>query len=196
MTELGRQVDAFGRPVPEQEPTVPQSLLLARWLWIGAVLIGVVQAFIQFVDRPRLIAELRQLQPQMSQQDLDAAANSGIMFTFLLKAMILMVYLLLAKRMLEGRNWARVVLTVFGGFGVFNALITVLMVSVVGPAVVRELSGVAITGMDAVFALLVMVVEVAAIVFMYRPESNLFFRAARNRRRPGHPPRPVGNGWS
>ncbi|MCI2417006.1 hypothetical protein MOQ72_06185 [Saccharopolyspora sp. K220] len=194
MTELGQQVDAFGRPQPD--PSVPRSLLLARWLWIGAVLVGVVQAFIQLVDRPRLIAELRQLQPEMSQQDLDAAANSGIMFTFLLKAMILLVYVLLSRRLLEGRNWARVVLTVFGGFGVFNALLTVLLVALVGTALVRELSGVAITGVDVAFSLVVMVIEIAAVVFMYRPESNQFIRAARDRRRAGHPPGPVGNGWS
>lgn len=169
---------------------------MARWLWIGSVLVGVVQAFIQLVDRARLIAELRQLDPNLTQQDLEAAANSGIMFTFLLKAAILMVYVLLAKRMLEGRNWARVVLTVFGGFGVFNALATVLVVAVVGGALIRELSGVAITGADVVFSVVVMLIEIAAIVFMYRPESNRFFQAARNRRRGDNPPGPIGNGWS
>lgn len=195
MTDLGQRVDAFGRPVPEPAPTAPQSLLVARWLWIGSVLIGVVQAFIQLVDRPRLIAELRQLQPGMSQLDLEAAANSGIMFTFLLKAMILLLYVMLSRRMLEGRNWARIVLTVFGGFGIFNAVITVLTVSLVGPALIRELSGVAITGVDVVFSLVVMAVEIAAIVFMYRPDSNGFFQAVRNRR-PGNPPAPTGDGWS
>jgi hypothetical protein len=196
MTDLGQRVDAFGRPIPDPEPSAPQSLLVARWLWIGSVLVGIVQAFIQLVDRPRLISELRKLDPNMSQLDLDAAANSGIMFTFLLKAMILMAYVLLSKRMLEGRNWARVVLTVFGGFGVFNALVTVLTVSVVGSALLSELTGVAITWVDVVFSVAVMLVEIAAIVFMYRPESNRFFQAVRNRRTPGHPPGPIGNSWS
>ncbi|PKW13011.1 hypothetical protein [Saccharopolyspora spinosa] len=194
MTDLGQRVDAFGRPVPEPAPTSPQALLVARWLWIGSVLIGVVQAFIQLVDRPQLIAELRQLQPGMSQMDLEAAANSGIMVTFLLKAMILLLYVVLSRRMLEGRNWARIVLTVFGGFGIFNAVLTVLTVSLVGTALIRELSGVAITGVDVVFSLVVMLVEIAAIVFMYRPDSNRFFRAVRNRRS-GNPPATTGNGW-
>jgi hypothetical protein len=196
MTELGQRVDAFGRPIPDPEPSAPQSLLVARWLWIGSVLVGVVQAFIQLVDRPRLIAELRKLDPNMSQLDLDAAANSGIMFTFLLKAMILLLYVLLAKRMLEGRNWARVVLTVFGGFGVFNAVVTVLAVSMFGSALLSELSGVAITWVDVAFSVAVMFVEIAAIVFMYRPESNRFFQAVRNRRTLGHRTGPIGNSWS
>ncbi|MGW3468260.1 hypothetical protein ACWDKQ_07255 [Saccharopolyspora sp. NPDC000995] len=195
MTGLGQRVDAFGRPVPEPAPTPPQALLVARWLWIGSVLVGAVQAFIQLVDRPQLIAELRQLQPAMSQMDLEAAANSGIMFTFLLKAMILLLYVMLSRRMLEGRNWARIVLTVFGGFGIFNAVITVLTVSLVGTALIRQLTGVAITGVDAVFSLVVMLVEITAIVFMYRPDSNRFFQAVRNRRT-SNPTEPTGNGWS
>ncbi|QIZ34916.1 hypothetical protein [Saccharopolyspora sp. ASAGF58] len=195
MTDLEQQVDAFGRPVPEPAPTPPQALLVARWLWIGSVLIGVVQAFIQLLDRPQLIDKLRQLQPDMSQLDLEAAANSGIMFTFLLKAMILLLYVMLSRRMLEGRNWARIVLTVFGGFGIINALITVLTVSLVGSALIRQLTGVAVNGVDVVFSLVVMLVEIAAIVFMYRPDSNRFCQAMRNRR-PGNAPTPTGNRWS
>ncbi|GAA0505247.1 hypothetical protein GCM10011581_32810 [Saccharopolyspora subtropica] len=192
MTEPVQRVDAFGRPLPDQRPQAPQSLLRARWLWIGAVLIGMVQAFVQLVDRPRLIAQLRQLQPELGQEELDAAANSGIMFTFLLKAMILLAYVLLSRRMLEGRNWARVVLTVFGGFGVFNALVTVLTVAVVGPDLIRELSGVTITGADVAFSLAVMAADLAAIVLMYLPESNRFMRAARG----GHAPEHPRSGWS
>lgn len=194
MNDLGRRVDAFGRPVPEPEqPSAPQSLLVARWLWIGSVLIGFVQAFIQLVDRPALIAELRRLEPTLTQQDLDAAANSGILFTFLLKGMILLIFVLLARRMLEGRNWARIVLTVFGGFGICNALLTVLVVSVVDSRLIQELTGTAITGADVAFSVVVMAVEVVAIVFMYRAESNRFFR---DKRTPGHAPFPNGNGSS
>ncbi|MER7077691.1 hypothetical protein SAMN02982929_05127 [Saccharopolyspora kobensis] len=182
MTEPGQQVDAFGRPVPAPEPSAaPQSLLVARWLWIGSVLIGVVQAFIQLADRSRLISELRAVNPELSQQDLDSAANGGIMFALLLKALILMVYVMLTRRMLEGRNWSRIVLTVFGGFGVFNAFITVLTVAAFGTALVHELTGVAITWVEVLFALVVAAVEVAAIVFMFRPDANRFIREAGER---------------
>lgn len=190
MTDLEQRVDAFGRPVPPPEtPQPPKALQTARWLWVGAVLVGVVQAFVQLFDRQRLIGELRQLQPEMTQTDLDAAANSGIMFTFMFKALTLMVYVLLCKRMLEGRNWGRVTLTVFGGFGVFNAVITVLTVSLVGPALIKQLTGMTVSGVDVVFAVLVAAVEVAAIVFMYRPEANRFFRESRGFR--AQPPRDV-----
>ncbi|MEV5543234.1 hypothetical protein AB0L13_41075 [Saccharopolyspora shandongensis] len=196
MTDLGQRVDAFGRPVPEPEPpSAPQALQTAKWLWLGSVLLGVVQAFVQLLDRPKLIAELRHIQPGMTTQDLEAAANSGIMFTFLLKALILLVYLMLSRRMLEGRNWARVVLTVFGGFGIFNALITVLTVSLVGGELIRQITGVGITGADVAFSLVVMLVQLAAIVFMYRPEANRFFHAVRSRRIGNATGRP-GNGWS
>ncbi|MGW1677178.1 hypothetical protein [Saccharopolyspora sp. NPDC002376] len=186
MTDLGQRMDAFGRPVPEPEsPQAPQSLLMARWLWIGSVLIGGVQAFIQLLDRPRLIEELRAVDPSMGQMELDTAANSGIMFAFLLKALILMVYLMLTRRMLEGRNWSRIVLTVVGGFGVFNALITLLGVAVFGTAMINELTPITITWVDVLFTALVAVVEAAAIVFMFRPDGNRFIREMGPRLRQG-----------
>ncbi|TWF94919.1 hypothetical protein [Saccharopolyspora dendranthemae] len=180
MTDLEQRVDAFGRPVqPPEPPQPPKALQIARWLWVGAVLVGVVQAFIELLDRERLIRELRQLQPEMTQTDLDAAANSGILFTFMFKALTLMVYVLLSRRMLEGRNWARVTLTVFGGFGVFNAVITVLTVSLVGQELIKRLTGTTVSALDVVFAVLVAAVEIVAIVFLYRPEANRFLREMR-----------------
>ncbi|GAB3676102.1 hypothetical protein [Saccharopolyspora tripterygii] len=191
MTDLEQRVDAFGRPVqPPEPPQPPKALLIARWLWVSAVLVGVVQAFIELLDRERLIRELRGLQPEMTQTDLDAAANSGIMFTFMFKALTLMVYVLLSRRMLEGRNWARVTLTVFGGFGVFNAVITVLTVSLVGQDLIERLTGTTVSALDVVFAVLVALVEIAAIVFLYRPESNRFLREMR-----GAGPRPSRTVW-
>jgi hypothetical protein len=190
MTDVEQRVDAFGRPVPPPEPEQPpKALQIARWLWVASVLVGVVQAFVQLLDRQRLISELRQLQPEMTQTDLDAAANSGIMFTFMFKALTLMVYVLLSRRMLEARNWARITLTVFGGFGVFNAVITVLTVSLIGPALIKQLTGMTVSGVDVVFAVLVAAVEVAAIAFMYRPEANRFIRENRGAR--PRPPRTV-----
>lgn len=180
MTDLEQRVDAFGRPVqPPEPPQPPKALQIARWLWVGAVFVGVVQAFIELLDRERLIRELRQLQPEMTQTDLDAAANSGILFTFMFKALTLMVYVLLSRRMLEGRNWARVTLTVFGGFGVFNAVITVLTVSLVGQELIKRLTGTTVSALDVVFAVLVAAVEIVAIVFLYRPEANRFLREMR-----------------
>ncbi|MER7012299.1 hypothetical protein ABT324_12825 [Saccharopolyspora sp. NPDC000359] len=195
MTDPGQHIDAFGRPKPEPEPKVPQSLLVARWLWIGTVLIGIVQAFVQLADRTRLITELRQLNPELSQQELDAAANSGIMFALLLKALLLMVYVMLTKRLLEGRNWSRVVLTVFGGFGVFNALITVLTVGVFGTAMIQELTGIGVSWFDALFSLVVAGIEVAAIVFMFRSDANRYIRESGQRfRAAGYQPR-LGRPW-
>ncbi|SFS45713.1 hypothetical protein [Saccharopolyspora flava] len=190
MTGVEQQVDAFGRPVkPPEPPQPPRALQIARWLWVASVLVGAVQAFVELLDRERLIGELRQLQPEMTQTDLDAAANSGIMFTFMFKALTLMVYVLLSRRMLEARNWARVTLTVFGAFGVFNAVVTVLTVSLVGPELIERLTGMTVSVTDVVFAVLVAAVEVAAIVYMFRPESNRFIRENRGYR--PQPPRTV-----
>lgn len=178
------QVDAFGRPVKDNQerPAPPQALVVARWLWIASVLVGVVQAFVELFDRARLIDQLRTVQPELDQMQLDELANSTITFTFTIKLLTLLVYLMLARRMLEGTNWARVVLTVFGGWGIFSAVLTVALLAVVGTGPLQELMPVSLTWTDALFGGLAAAVSVAAIVFMFRPEANRFIREARQRR--------------
>ena len=183
------KVDAFGRPVQDEpeRPEAPRALHVARWLWIGSVLVGAVQAFVELFDRADLIDQLRAMQPDLDQMQLDELANSTITFTFTIKLLTLLVYFMLSRRMLEGFNWSRVVLTVFGGWGVLSGVLTLALVAAVGPEPLQQLMPVSVSWTDALFGVLVAAVQIAAIVFMFRPEANRFFRDARYRRM-----RPVG----
>ena len=180
----GPKVDVFGRPVQEQpeRPEAPRPLHIARWLWVGSVLVGAVQAFVELLDRAGLIEQLRTMQPGLDQTQLDDLANSTIMFTFTIKLLTLMVYLMLSRRMLEGANWARIVLTVFGAWGAVSGTLTVALVTVVGPGRLQQVLPVSVSWTDALFGVLVAAVEVAAIAFMFRPAANRFFADVRSRR--------------
>lgn len=171
---------------PESEPAdgsgtppVPRVLEIARWAWIGTALIEFVRSVWQLADRERLTSEVHRTAPELSQQQLDATVNSGVLFTLLFSLALLVVYVGLSTRMLQGRNWARVVLAVFGGFNVFGTLVTLLALGTIGRGELVRMLGTNIEGSDIGFSVLVMLLNVAALVLVFLPDANRFFRSSR-----------------
>ncbi len=162
------------KPTPGVAP--PPLVNLSRWLWIASAVVGLGRFLVQLADREMLIGELRKQQPGLSQDELDAAATGGVVFGLLLGGLLVLVYALLANRMAGGRNWARVVLTVFGGAGIFLG-VTRTFVVVSGAAAAF---GLVISTVDVVFGLITMVVDAAALVLMYLPSVSGYFRSQRS----------------
>ncbi len=160
----------------EGQPPAPRMLELARWLWIAAAVLELVRSLWQLADRERLIKDLHNAAPQLNQQQLDAAANNGVLITLLFAAAMIVVYAGLSTRMLQGRNWARVVLAVFGGFSVFGTLVTLLTLAVLGRAEVVRLVGADIAPLDIVFSVFVTLLHAGALVLMFLPDSNRFYQ--------------------
>lgn len=173
--------DQFGNPAPEPKPTAPRPLQLARVLWIVAVLVGFVRSYVQLSDRSWLINEVHRGDPGLSQTQVDAAANAGILSTLLLSLASLSVYVLLSTRMVQGFNWARIVLTVLGGLSMIGSLVTLLAILAVGADQLSRMTGVDVGVSQLVFGVAILGVDAAAIVMMFQPESNRFFREARGR---------------
>lgn len=195
--ELGDQVtapqhpDRVGGPGSDpaaDRPPLPRLLNVARWLWIAAALLGLVRAYVQLSDRRQLSTDLRAALPDLSQTQLDDEINGLITFNLLYLLALLALYVSLSTRMTQGRNWARVVLTVFGGFGAFGTLGSLVLMSQLGQAELMRLTQVRVEPSDLVFGVLVTAVEVAALVLMFLPESNRFFSEAKRPR----PPRSAG----
>lgn len=153
----------------------PRLVDIARWLWIGSAVVGLGRFLVQLADREMLIGELRKQQPTLSQDELDAAASGGVMFGLLLGGLLVLVYTLLANRMAQGRNWARIVLTVFGAAGVFFGVVRLVAVAS-GLAAAFQL---AIRPEDVVFGVITMVLDCVALVLMYLPSVSSHFTAAR-----------------
>ena len=112
MTQANGRADTSG--AEENKPQPPRFLLISRMLWIVAALVSALRTIWQLADREALIDVLHKAQPDLPQDQIDAAANSGILFALLLQALILLVVVRLTNRLLQGRNWVRVVLSIYG----------------------------------------------------------------------------------
>lgn len=145
-------------------PAPPKLIDIARWLFILSAAVGMVRFVVQLADREMLIRELRAQQPNLSQDELDAAATGGVVFGLLMAVALVLVYTLLANRMAQGRNWARVVLTVLAVGGIFLGVVR-LVAAVSGFAAAF---GLAVSGVDLAFGVLTMLIDGAAVALMYQ----------------------------
>jgi hypothetical protein len=167
--------------------TPPKPVDIARWLWIGSAVLGTVRFLVQLADREMLTEEVRRQQPNLGQDQVDAAVTGGIFFGFLLASLLVLVYTVLANRMAGGRNWARVVLTVLGGAGVFFGAVRVLAVG----SGVAAAFGFLINPVDLAFGVVTMIIDAVAIVLMHLPSVRPYFRRQRT---VNEPPHRVANG--
>ncbi|MER5265867.1 hypothetical protein ABTZ99_27660 [Actinosynnema sp. NPDC002837] len=165
--------NALNRPTPPKppKPTPPKLVDIARWLFILSAAVGVVRFMVQLADREMLIRELRVQQPNLSQDDLDAAATGGIVFGLVIAVGLILVYTLLANRMAGGRNWARIVLTVIAGVGIFLGVVR-LVAAASGFAAAF---GLAVSGVDLAFGVVTMLIDAAAVVLMYQSSVSRYF---------------------
>lgn len=177
---------------PGGDPTVPvpRYVDLARWLWIASTVIGFARSLVELSDRSALVSELRKMAPQMSQEQVDSATNSGILLTIVSSLAILALYIAIATRMARGRQWARVVMALLGGLSVLGTVLVVVGVAVLGPARVTQTAGIdmPVAPVDMVFSVVVAAMSVATLVLLFHPESNRFFRERAKARQAGASP--------
>jgi hypothetical protein len=154
--------------------TPPHPVVAARWLWIGSALLGAVRFVLQLADRQVLVAEMRKAQPQLSQDALDGAVSGGVLFGVLLAGALVTLYTVLATRMAQGRNWARVALTVLGGASVLFGLARLVAV-VSGTAATVNL---VISPVDLAFIVVTTLLDATALTLMFLPVARTFFNIA------------------
>jgi len=82
------------------------------------------------------------------------------------------VYLLFAWKMFAGRNWARIVLTVFGALSLLSALTPTSRTVTVNSETYNVTTGAWAGWVQALLA-------VAGIVLMYLPLSNAYFKQSK-----------------
>lgn len=177
------QVDAFGRRVTQSEVTPPKQLQLARWLWIASTAVGIGRSMLQLGDRQLLVTELRKGAPALPQDQVDAAVNSAVLLMLLFSAAIGVLYVLLSNRMVQGRRWARIVMTVLCSVSVVGTAFTLVGVASMGMTQTSELAQVPVDGWDLLFSAVILVLDVGALVLMHHPESNRYFQSVPRRTR-------------
>ena len=137
----------------------------------GTAIAAVATVVTVLLDREWLNRLVRQVLRDTGQPTTDENVSSatGTIQVSLVLGILLFVglFVLFALKMRAGRNWARVVLTVFAAIGAVNFL-----------------SAVASTGaaLDLMWSLAEVAFAITAVVYMFRPESSKFFAEHRKRR--------------
>ncbi|WP_017976923.1 hypothetical protein [Actinopolyspora halophila] len=163
--------------------TPPRSVWLARWLWIAAAVVGFARSVIQMSDRRALVEELRTLNPELAQHEVDAAVNGGIMFSLLLVLAVAALYVLIGNKMARGRNWARVVILVITGLLVVSTAFTLITTGSGTPtSSVQGVPSMALGPLSLAFGIVIALLDAAVFVLLLRPESRRFFAEVKRRR--------------
>jgi hypothetical protein len=155
---------------PPQRPLPPREVGIAFKLWVAQIIFGLLSTVVLFAfsdpfaaGRQRVAANRAQgggLSPQQFDTFLMTILIIGGVFGVLFLAVE--VWLLLKMR--RGRNWARITLTVLAGISVLGTLISLPQ-------------GATTMGITLVTGPIALLINIAAIVFMYRPAANAYFAA-------------------
>lgn len=147
----------------------PKEVDLSFWLWVTSFVLGIVGLIVFLGEfdtiRDTAVEEARR-QVQREGSPLDEAQLESITSAVLIGGVVIgllisAVELLFALFMRKGRNWARILLTVFGGIGVVSGLYSLTTES----------------GVQLALTVLSLPVVIGAIVTMYLPAANPWFRA-------------------
>lgn len=147
-----------------QRITPPNEIMAAFWCYVAAALILVVGGLFALGERQQLIEDLRLSQASQGLTDaqLQAAATASIIITLVIVIVIAGLFVLFAFKMRQGRNWARIVLTVLAAFALLS-----LLFAGSGGSVLRLVGDLA---------------SVAGAVLTYLPKSSMYFAASRQAR--------------
>ena len=146
----------------------PKEVDTSFWLWITTFALGALGILFSYPQFQKIQDEaVRQAlaeNPTLDRSTLEdattAAFGLGLGFVLLFFA-VQVVFVFLMR---GGRNWARIVLAVFGGIGLFFGLVGLLI------GLPND------SGVGSVIGLLQLLLLAGAIVTMFRPAANAWFR--------------------
>lgn len=153
-------------PSPQAE-TRPKAVEISFWLWITnlvLVLLGLVLLYTQRDQiRAEMINNLLAQDPTADRSVVESVAAAGLVVGVVFVLLFVAAGLIFVFLMRGGRNWARIALAVLGGL--------LVLVSLIGLA--------GATGASAVTGLPQLLLLIGAIVTMFRPAANAWFRPRR-----------------
>jgi len=156
---------------PEEGP-VPREVRHAVTLWVASIIVGLVGGTVSFVLANPLAAGRQRMQATttsgLSPAQLDTIRNVSLVVGAVFGVLFLALEVFFVLKMRAGRNWARIVLTVWFGLGVASTLLGF----VVQFAFHATPSTLPIT---LVVGVLTVVLLGAAVRLMYRPAANAYF---------------------
>ncbi|WP_326836162.1 hypothetical protein VSH64_14770 [Amycolatopsis rhabdoformis] len=142
---------------------MPTTIQVAFWAFIASAAIGIVGGLLKLGRRDEFIDTVRTSNSNLSQDQLNLAANIAIGVAVVIAVVIALLYLLFVFKLRAGRNWARIVLTVLTALQVIS-----LVSGNNGSDWVNYVSAVA---------------AVIGVVFSFVGDSNAYIAAGRQVRR-------------
>jgi heme A synthase len=144
-----------------ERPARPASLLTAaKVMYVGAAA-ALIQAILYLATESATKAAIAAKNPHMSASTVSTVAHAGVIVGAVVALIAMLVLLRIARRVLRGRNWARVAATVL------------FVVSVLGTA--YDLSN-AVAQIVAIFDVVITLIWLASVVLLWTPASSAYFK--------------------
>ncbi|WP_156050513.1 hypothetical protein [Allokutzneria albata] len=161
----------------------PQPLHLARVLWIASTVVSLARSTTKLADRNAIMDQLQAMRPELTFDQVDAAASASVFFGLAMSLGVVAVYAWLAARMLAGYPWARMLLVAFGAISVFLGVLG--LTGIAGGAAAT--AGLKVTTLDVIFGLAVLGLDATALALMFQRESRAYFARMAPLRMPRRP---------
>jgi uncharacterized membrane protein (DUF2068 family) len=150
-------------PVTEQPGSIATAVKL---MYAGAALslLSVIASFFMLDSIKETIEEsMREADTNVSQSTIDAAYAVGLVSTVVVGILAVGLWLWMAWKNGQGRSWARIVATIFGGLNVLTTL-----VGFTQPGM---------TAVSAIISAVTMVLAVIILILLWRKESTSYYEA-------------------
>jgi hypothetical protein len=166
----GTQSPAGGKAAVLGPVAAPNDVRVSFVLWLAAVAAGVFETILAIIEA--VSGHL-------------ALGTGGVIVGVSVRLLIFSVVVYVASRMLRGRNWARFVLAIgLGVFGTLSIVIGPVSWLAEGHTIGEFLAGADLMLLFFASSRVVHLIAVfTALVLMFRPAANDYFRGARSARR-------------
>ena len=155
-------------PLNESElraPVRPKSVDTAYMLWLVAAGVSILSNLIGLLIAGDLARETA------AALGVSGAAAEPSYGSTIFSLVLVVVWIVVVMQMRKGANWARILLTVLGGLAVIGNLLSLLAFGI--------LFSLGFLGvLSALLVLVSLVAIIGAIVFMFKSESNRYFKAS------------------
>ncbi|MDQ4020104.1 MAG: hypothetical protein M3257_00350 [Actinomycetota bacterium] len=150
-------------PRPQAE-TRPKEVEISFWLWISTIVLGLlgsVPILFQFDQlRAQAINQALADDPALDRSTIESVTTGALVAGAVIGLLLVVAQVIFVFLMRGGRNWARIVLAVLGGL--------VVLFGLIGFA--------GTTGAMGAGSLLQLLLLIGAIVTMFLPAANAWFR--------------------
>ena len=148
-------------PEPAQRPAPPTSVQTAVRLMYSGAVISAISFILGLATLGNLKHTLQKDHPSYTTAHINSLVTASIVFIIVVGIIGVGLWVLMARMNLKGRNWARILGTVFFGIDTLDLL-----------AVFRGSTG----AISAVFAIVTWLVGLGAVIMLWRRESTAYFK--------------------